>query len=143
MHLGAYGIEKLAEEANKRTKLSEKFLQVERQHSMVNLFSMPGTDPQMRTQFLQLTQQSALRDLEMHLLSAVPSRSANAAPLAPRTREMGKVFSNIATNESHSEWTTVGGTGGQDLNEGRTKNVVGEPYNEAKASNTLLSLSSE
>jgi len=64
LHRGAEGIEKLAEASYKRTKVAEDMLQVEKQQSMIALFSMPGTDPAVQQRFLQLSQLKALAALE-------------------------------------------------------------------------------
>lgn len=64
---GASGIESLAQASQKRNKVAEEMLSVEKQQSLVALFSMPGTDSVLRERFIQLSQQKAIALLESEL----------------------------------------------------------------------------
>lgn len=61
---GADGITKLAEASNKRNKVAEEMLSVEKQQSLIALFSMPGTNPELRSRFIELSQLKAIASLE-------------------------------------------------------------------------------
>lgn len=67
LHKGATAIDKLAEASCKRTKLAEEMLQVDKQRSLIQLFSMPDTNPLMKEKFMRLSQEKALDDLERQM----------------------------------------------------------------------------
>lgn len=69
LNKGADSIEKLVEASLKRTKIAENMLEIERQQSLVALFSMPGTEAAMQKRFIALSQAKALATLEQDILS--------------------------------------------------------------------------
>lgn len=64
LHKGADAIERLAEASAKRTKLAADLLKVEEERSMIELFSMPDTNPDLKRQFMQLSQLKAIAKLQ-------------------------------------------------------------------------------
>lgn len=79
MHKGAEGIEKLAEASLKRTKIAEEMLQIDKQQSMIALFSMPGTESSVQRRFIELSQMKALENLEGELMGN--GRRSQLAPV--------------------------------------------------------------
>ncbi len=67
LHRGATAVEEVTKELAKRNKISYEFLAMERQKNRIQLFSMPGTSTEMRDRFLQLSQETELRDMERSL----------------------------------------------------------------------------
>lgn len=64
LHKGADAIEAIAETSRKKVKIAEEMMSIDKQKSMIALFSMPGTNPQMKTKFMELSQLKALKELE-------------------------------------------------------------------------------
>lgn len=60
----AEGAVKLTEATFKRTKRAAEMLLIDKQQSMIALFSMPGTNAALETRFVQLSQKKALASLE-------------------------------------------------------------------------------
>lgn len=75
LHKGAEAIEKMAEASRKRTKIAEQMLALDKQKSMVTLFSMPGTDEGMRMEFMRVTQMRALSELHGGVFSSSADQS--------------------------------------------------------------------
>lgn len=97
---GAEAIEKMAESSRKRAKVAEELLKIDKQKSLMALFSMEGTDPSMKKQFLELAQQNALKELD-----AISGK--HEAPAAGRS-DSSQTQSNFADNAN--EITTSGAT---------------------------------
>lgn len=63
LHKGADGIEKLARAAHKRTKVAEEVVKIQKQQSMIALFSMPGTDLEKLQELIEISQAKVLASL--------------------------------------------------------------------------------
>lgn len=61
---GAKAIEEIAESSRKKAKVAEGLLEVQKQKSYIDLFSLPGTDPSKLQKFRELYQAKVLNDLE-------------------------------------------------------------------------------
>ena len=59
----AYQIEQLVCQSAKRSKVFDEFVKVNQQELYVNLFSVEGTSPEMRDNFVRVSRENALRDL--------------------------------------------------------------------------------
>lgn len=97
---GAEGIEKLAAASEKRVKLQQRMLEIEEQKAMINLFSMQGTDVEMRAKFMQLAQEKAIQSMENRIevrdpdaaggnAGPAPSGSIDGAGIISREEKMG------------------------------------------------------
>lgn len=97
LHKGADAIDKMAEASRKRTKIAEEALSIDRQKSLISLFSMADTDPNIRRRFLRLSQLQALAELEKNCDAAVVtsndhvSSDPNNVPLPPLPLQHGSV----------------------------------------------------
>ena len=80
LHKGAEAIEKMAEASRKRTKIAQEMLELDKQKSMVALFSMPGTDEGIRKEFMRLAQMRALSELQSKISPGTPTSMANSSP---------------------------------------------------------------
>ena len=106
---GADGIARLAEASQKRNKVAEEMLAVEKQQSLVALFSMPGTNSSLRQRFIQLSQlkENALLESELRVSGGSPTGTANnvvhASPFALQEPEEGESVRLSVRNEVHSE----------------------------------------
>lgn len=64
LHRGAEAKDKMPEASRKRTKLAEEGLSIDKQKSLISLFSMADTDLQLRRRFLRVSQFQALAELQ-------------------------------------------------------------------------------
>lgn len=78
MHKGADAIQCLAEASAKRTKLAADLLMVEEERARIELFSMPETNPDLKKQFIELSQLRALEKLRSD--TRLQSRASAAGP---------------------------------------------------------------
>lgn len=73
LNKGADAIDKLAEASCKRTKLAEEMLKIDKERALIELFSMPNANPQMKERFMLLKQQKALDELERQINQSKPN----------------------------------------------------------------------
>ena len=83
----------MAEASRKKTKIAEEALSIDKQKSLISLFSMADTDPEVRKRFLHLSQLQALAELETNCdprlvasddnVSFVPPTPAPSHPRIP------------------------------------------------------------
>lgn len=64
LHKGAGAIEKMADASRKRAKVAEEMIDLDKQRSMIALFSMPGTDEDVRKEFMELAQMKAFSEMQ-------------------------------------------------------------------------------
>eukprot|EP00173_Palmaria_palmata_P000808 Plantae.Rhodophyta-Palmaria_palmata.ctg14079.p1 GENE.Plantae.Rhodophyta-Palmaria_palmata.ctg14079~~Plantae.Rhodophyta-Palmaria_palmata.ctg14079.p1 ORF type:complete len:321 (+),score=54.91 Plantae.Rhodophyta-Palmaria_palmata.ctg14079:28-963(+) len=69
---GAAGIEKLDDASNKRVKATEELVKVERMKAHMQLFSMPGSNPELQKKFVARMQEKALAEMKTSSATVEP-----------------------------------------------------------------------
>lgn len=98
LHKGANAIERLAQASAKRTKLAEDMLKVEEERSMIDLFSMPDTNPELKKKFMELSQLKALAKLQSQI--STQQTSSSSGPPSSQEKDNNNV-SDTSTNPSN------------------------------------------
>lgn len=92
----------MAEDSQKHTKVAQNLFEVVKQHYMMQLFSMPGTDQNLRRRFMIASQRKALESLEdtditSELpLSSIGDSQRNRIETSARVLEPVSGVSNLA-----------------------------------------------
>lgn len=78
LNRGAMAVEKLAESSRKKARVTEGMLEVEGQKRLVDIFSMPGTDPETMARFRELAQNKELKRLEREMTAENDIQETNS-----------------------------------------------------------------
>ncbi|PXF40330.1 hypothetical protein BWQ96_09961 [Gracilariopsis chorda] len=87
LNKGAERIDKMAATSMKWTKGAGEMLGVDKQRALIELFSMSGTDPQLREKCLMLKQRKALLELEQELREGTGPQNTDSYALTADKEE--------------------------------------------------------